>query len=583
MAIKLGDTTADIVRQINDNESNIAKKANLSGGNTFLGTQIIDGYLDIRGTAAEKHLKTRGIGGSDGKGNESDLYLQYSSNYRVRFGKSGQSSLNSDGSISVNGKTVATVDDIDDTKHSAVKLTNENLANVVGKDKVGWYYADYGNTCTGLPRDNLEGFPFSLEVGLGGIQNNYQATYQRFLSEAGVWYRQRQYNGYTNWTHFTDSAKHTQTSLSADANLNNYYGGEYSIGWYDVIGGVSVQNAPYNASKTGFSFEVLQSGNYWVQRAIVNADGKMYSRLRQSSQPSGSWTKWNEVVDCTNDQEVCGDKSFGGVVHISPDLSNKSEGDDNTIFSIDDGSGCGDTIFGVRYDGGGNDTATVLLGAGCTTAPLEVGNSVGTAGQVLMSQGEGKTPKWGDISGLVQIRVQTSQVYSVARNTTGDEDYYINLNIAIIGGKDNLRAGDMFKFCQPTMSKEWAGRRDNPRKRRRWRAKYGVDLDQATIDSWTDTNHYPIVLLPVRIGYYNSETSKYTMSSDLLNSNTWGNSTTKRIPWIVRVQRKVYLEAQKKYENRTISNHCQVATMHTGDTTFTAERFDIYNYSLRPL
>ena len=83
-------------------------KANLSGGNTFNGSQVITGYLDIRGTAAEKHLKTRGIGGSDGSGNSSDLYLQYSSNYKTYFGNTAQSSLNADGSISIKGSVAMT-------------------------------------------------------------------------------------------------------------------------------------------------------------------------------------------------------------------------------------------------------------------------------------------------------------------------------------------------------------------------------------------------------------------------------------------------------------------------------------------
>ena len=75
----------------------------IEGVKTYNGNQIFKGYLDIRGTAAEKHLKTRGIGGSDGNGNESDLYLQYNSNYSTKFGKSGNSSLNSDGTITEAG------------------------------------------------------------------------------------------------------------------------------------------------------------------------------------------------------------------------------------------------------------------------------------------------------------------------------------------------------------------------------------------------------------------------------------------------------------------------------------------------
>ena len=110
---------ADSALQVKD----ISGKANLAGGNTFSGTQVLNGFLDIRGTAAEKHLKTRGIGGSDGNGNSSDLYLQYSSDYKTYFGKTGNSSLNEDGSVTINGKKAATTDQIPDISGKQDKLT----------------------------------------------------------------------------------------------------------------------------------------------------------------------------------------------------------------------------------------------------------------------------------------------------------------------------------------------------------------------------------------------------------------------------------------------------------------------------
>lgn len=112
-------------------KTDLSGKANLSGSNTFSGNQVITGYLDIRGTAAEKHLKTRGIGGSDGNGNSSDLYLQYSSSYKTYFGKEGQSSLNSDGSISIYGNTVATVDQIPPAANDGI-LTIQKNGETVG-------------------------------------------------------------------------------------------------------------------------------------------------------------------------------------------------------------------------------------------------------------------------------------------------------------------------------------------------------------------------------------------------------------------------------------------------------------------
>ena len=108
----------------------ISGKANLEGGNTFSGNQVITGYLDIRGIAAEKHLKTRGIGGSDGNGNNSDLYLQYSSDYKTYFGKTGQSSLNADGSISINGKTAATTDQIPAAANNGTLTIQKNGTTV---------------------------------------------------------------------------------------------------------------------------------------------------------------------------------------------------------------------------------------------------------------------------------------------------------------------------------------------------------------------------------------------------------------------------------------------------------------------
>lgn len=113
-------------------KTDLSSKANLSGGNTFSGNQVITGYLDIRGTAAEKHLKTRGIGGSDGNGNSSDLYLQYSSDYKTYFGNTAQSSLNADGSISINGKTAATTDQIPDISGKQDKLTAGSNISISG-------------------------------------------------------------------------------------------------------------------------------------------------------------------------------------------------------------------------------------------------------------------------------------------------------------------------------------------------------------------------------------------------------------------------------------------------------------------
>ena len=67
------------------------------------------------------------------------------------------------------------------------------------------------------------------------------------------------------------------------------------------------------------------------------------------------------------------------------------------ILDCYDTSGNGDTIFGVYHRG--NDAGTLKLGDGATQCEISLGEDVGTAGQVLTSQGSGKTPIWKTPSG----------------------------------------------------------------------------------------------------------------------------------------------------------------------------------------
>ena len=73
------------------------------------GQQELDGYLKIKGTAANRHLITRGIGGCDETAKKNDdLYLNYGTDYGVRFGKTGQGKLMPDGKINTTGLTDGT-------------------------------------------------------------------------------------------------------------------------------------------------------------------------------------------------------------------------------------------------------------------------------------------------------------------------------------------------------------------------------------------------------------------------------------------------------------------------------------------
>ena len=58
----------------------------------------LTGPLDIRGNAASKPLKVRGIVGSDGEGNVGDLYFQYESDKKIYLGNTANHTISEDGS-----------------------------------------------------------------------------------------------------------------------------------------------------------------------------------------------------------------------------------------------------------------------------------------------------------------------------------------------------------------------------------------------------------------------------------------------------------------------------------------------------
>lgn len=59
---------------------------------------VLTGPLDIRGNAASKPFKVRGIVGSDGEGNVGPLYIQYEANQPIHLGNNGSYTISADGS-----------------------------------------------------------------------------------------------------------------------------------------------------------------------------------------------------------------------------------------------------------------------------------------------------------------------------------------------------------------------------------------------------------------------------------------------------------------------------------------------------
>ena len=86
-------------------------------------------YVVFQGSAADRHLVTRGIGGLSVTGNQvDDLYVNYSTDFGLRFGKTGQGYLKADGSILITGLTDGTTS----TTVSEIVTTDEdqNISDV---------------------------------------------------------------------------------------------------------------------------------------------------------------------------------------------------------------------------------------------------------------------------------------------------------------------------------------------------------------------------------------------------------------------------------------------------------------------
>lgn len=144
----------------------------------------------------------------------------------------------------------------------------------------------------------------------------------------------------------------------------------------------------------------------------------------------------SNFVDLTSNQDISGYKQFNSIAaHCAEIWYDSSDLEDGTaqspfVFNVTDDWGTNSPILGVRYDkGNGEDTATVVIGGGQASTPLEVGGSTGTAGQVLTSQGAGSTPEWGDLNrhnqreltdkdlNTLVYKVQVGWYYAEAGNT----------------------------------------------------------------------------------------------------------------------------------------------------------------------
>ena len=143
-----GTSTTSVMSQKATTDE-LAKKANLNGGNTFSGAQTFkdfiefvdsngDGVLSLGNNAIFVDPEDRGL-----------IPVSFSGS----FGLSGQV-------LTSQGHNTTPIWEYV-TKHGYTELTNENLDTIT---EAGWYRAASGNTCTNRPSRILSTDPFVLEV-----------------------------------------------------------------------------------------------------------------------------------------------------------------------------------------------------------------------------------------------------------------------------------------------------------------------------------------------------------------------------------------------------------------------------------
>lgn len=151
---------------------------------------------------------------------------------------------------------------------------------------------------------------------------------------------------------------------------------------------------------TAQTVELTQSTSYSAQKASSTGGTKTveWATLPVYENPLGE--EIATMSDLSNKANLSGGNTFTGDQTVQDSqltvVRDSSQGG-GYIFDTYDGNGDANsgTILGVYQTG--KDAGRVIIGED-STAELTVGGDAGTAGQVLTSQGAGKTPIWGDIT-----------------------------------------------------------------------------------------------------------------------------------------------------------------------------------------
>lgn len=191
--------------------------------------------------------------------------------------------------------------------------------------------------------------------------------------------------------------------------------------------------------------------------SIVNADGVV--ELHPTAMTDGYVPVWNNttkvfedgikktnIVTLDTEQTISIQKTF------AKNITFQGQSADEYIFDCYANDGQSDTIVGVYLNtidsSSGESKGELKLGDGSAECAISLKNSYGTSGQVLTSQGEGKTPIWKTFTASApsnMVTTNTIQTISSQKYFSGTQVFRGSVQISNGGsGIEIFNTGDSF-------------------------------------------------------------------------------------------------------------------------------------------
>lgn len=347
----------------------------LSGG-------TLTGSLTVQGNATDNPIRARGIVGSDGKGKDGDLYLQYGTDNNIYLGKSGKSYIDSEGYFYQIGNKVL------DSKNYTSVMTKQGVCDILGytpatetesKKYIKVYNSgEIGDSnsvtvndlasqgfATGMiaaTEDSPIGSGWFHALNMGWVDNATTWTSQLAIGtehQDGLYYRTTNSSSGISgkpWKRVLDNSNYTNYALKAeslsDIDLNNVT----TSGIYHLSG--TLTNNPLSCNAT-----LLVDFNVGTPYQIFMPDYtyNMYKRTYSSS----TWGEWYEFGGSSS-SSVAWDNITGRPSSYPPSNHNHGTADPNFTCFLTDNTSAG---FSALHDNGATTGFFLKTIRGQYTAP----------------------------------------------------------------------------------------------------------------------------------------------------------------------------------------------------------------------